>query len=392
MGERGRTGGYPGQGTGVRGLADPRDHYLLKSMVYGVLQNRTLLDFILQQFSRLPLSRLKKMVLLGLRLGLYQLLFLDRIPTPIVINETVAMLKKRAQPRQLTGLVNAILRNVLRKQEGGWLPLEIDAPEVRWSHPAWLVERWQQRYGVQPTTDICQSDNEPAPLVLRVNTRKIDRQQFLDLLHQCGIAGRSGSFSPEAVYLVSHRGSPEKLPGYGEGFFQVQDEGAQLIGLLLGPLTAGTYLDCCAGLGGKTTHLAQMLPADAKLVAIEPHQQRQRLFLDNFKRLGISGIDLFRGSLQDFCDRETREKLFTGILLDAPCSGLGVIRRHPEIRWNRKPEDLATYSRQQQELLRLATGLLQPGGILVYATCSTEPEENEEVIRRLSGQPAESGF
>lgn len=366
------------------GLADPRDHFLLKTLVYGVLQNRTLLDFRLQQFSRMPLNRLKKMVLLCLRLGLYQLLFLDRTPPPIVINETVALLKKRAQPRQLTGLVNAMLRNVLRRQEqGDWQPLEIADPAVRWSHPAWLVERWQRHYGAQLTAAICKSDNEPAPQVLRVNSRKIARQQYLDLLHQAGIAAKNGGFSPDAIYLTNHRGSPEKLPGYREGYFQVQDEGAQLISYLLCPLTAAPYLDCCAGLGGKTTHLAQALPAGASLVAVEPHLQRQLLFLDNTKRLGFSEIELFKGSLQDFIGRKKEKRLFAGILLDAPCSGLGVIRRHPEIRWNRSPEDLATYSRQQQELLALASSLLQPGGTLVYATCSTEPEENEEVIGKF---------
>lgn len=371
------------------GLPDPRDHYLVKTLVYGVLQNRTLLDYILRQFSRLPLNRLKKIVLLCLRLGLYQLLFLDRIPAPIAVHETVAVLKQRSQPKQLTGMVNAILRNVLRRQEGGdWQPLRIDDLQVRWSHPEWLVARWRLRYGDRMTARICQSDNRPPPLVLRVNTRKIDRERYLDLLHHAGITGKKGDFSPDAVYVIDHRGSPEKLPGYSEGFFQVQDEGAQLISYLLGPMTAGSYLDCCAGLGGKTGHLAQMLPSGAKLVAIEPHRERQSLFIENAKRLDISGIELFRGSLQEFCEKERGERQFTGILLDAPCSGLGVIRRHPEIRWNRKPEDLATYCRQQQGLLFLAAGLLQPGGVLVYATCSTEPEENEEVVRGLlSGLP-----
>lgn len=363
------------------GLGDPRDHYLLKTLVYGVLQNRTLLDFTLQQFCRQPLSRLKKIILLCLRLGLYQLLFLDRMPAPVVINETVTVLKQRAQPRQLAGLVNAILRNVLRKQEkGAWQPLHVADPAVRWSHPAWLVERWQQRYGAQLTAAICQSDNAPAPLVLRVNSRKIARQQYLDLLHQSGFTAKSGGFSPDAVYLVDHRGGPEKLPGFQDGFFQVQDEGAQLISYLFGPLTAGSYLDCCAGLGGKTTHLAQMLPAGGSLLAVEPNRQRQSLFFDNTRRLGFAGIELFKGSLREFSAGNKGQKLFAGILLDAPCSGLGVIRRHPEIRWNRNPADLTAHNRQQRELLDLAAELLQPGGILVYATCSTAPEENEEVI------------
>ena len=371
------------------GLTDPRDHYLLKTLVYGVLQNSTLLDFILQQFARQPLNRLKKSVLLCLRLGLYQLLFLDRIPPPIAINETVALLNRRTLPKQLTGLVNAILRNVLRKQEkGNWQPFDIDDPVVRWSHPAWLVDRWRDRYGNQLATRVCQGNNEQPPLVLRVNGRKIDRTQYLDLLHRSDIAARTGCFSPDAVYLLDHRGSPEKLPGYGEGFFQVQDEGAQLISYLLEPLTDGFYLDCCAGLGGKTGHLAQLLPAGGRLVAIEPHPERQELFSENMERLEISGIELFRGSLQEYRSGDKCGRLFNGILLDAPCSGLGVIRRHPEIRWNRKPEDLAIYQRQQLELLNLATGLLGPGGVLVYATCSTEPEENEEVVQRyLASQP-----
>ena len=368
-------------------LPDERDHFLLKSLVYGVLQQRTLLDHTLAPFVRQPPGRLKKVVLLSLRLGLYQILFLDRIPPPIAVHETVAALRRRGQPRQLIGFANAVLRNILREREkGGWQPWR-DAPlYVRCSHPAWMVERWERRFGRPITEQVCAFNNTPPPLVLRVNTTVISRAAYLALLQREGIGGEEGLFAPEAVYVKDHRGGPERLPGFGQGYFQVQDEGAQLISHLLGPFVDGLYIDCCSGLGGKTSHLRQLLPQSGHLEAIEPHAGRRRLFRENMTRLGMS-VPLFEGTLQQYSQKEGFPKA-AGVLLDAPCSGLGVIRRHPEIRWNRTEKGLAIYQQQQLALLFLASDLLQPGGRLVYATCSTEPEENETVVDQfLSGHP-----
>jgi len=371
------------------GLSDERDHYLCKSLVYGVLQQKTLLDHILTPFGRKPLDRLKKIILFALRLGLYQLLFLDRIPPPIAVHETVASLKRRGQPAPLTGFANAVLRNVLRAREKGGLPSLEEVPlEVRCSHPAWLLDRWRARYGEELTARICSANNEPPPLVLRVNTWRISRAALRALLQKEGIVSEEGEFSPEALYLPEHRGGLERLPGFRQGYFQVQDEGAQLISYLLSPFSAGNFVDCCAGLGGKTSHLRQQLPDADQLTAIEPHAGRRRLFKENMERLGQS-VPLFAGTLQEYCRQQEKGEA-TGALLDAPCSGLGVIRRHPEIRWNRKQGDLAVYGQQQRELLSLAASLLRLGGRLVYATCSTEPEENEEVVQQFLAE--EEGF
>jgi 16S rRNA (cytosine967-C5)-methyltransferase len=363
-------------------LTDTRDQSLVRTMIYGVLQQRAALDYILEQFARQPLPRYKRIVRYALRIGLYQLLYLDRVPAHAAIHETVAALKNCGQPPQIAGLVNGVLRNILRsKEQGDWHPLSSAPPEVRLNHPAWLVDRWLQRYGEQETERLCRSNNSPPPLVLRVNTRKIDLDSYLSLLRAAGIEAEKGKFAPEAVRLLESGGGPERLPGFQEGYFQVQDEGAQLISYLLGPLMTGRCLDACAGLGGKTSHLAQLLPAATRLEAVEPSAERRRLFKENMRRLGLPEVPLFAGTLQQLAERQEERDAYQAILLDAPCSGLGVIRRHPEIRWNRRPQDLEKYQLQQLELLRIGASLLAPAGVLVYATCSTEPEENEEVVR-----------
>jgi len=383
LSEWSRRGGTMDRILGEKGrLTDPRDQSLARTMIYGVLQQKASLDYILGQFARQPLSRYKRIVRYALRIGLYQLLHLDRVPAHAAIHETVAALKNCGQPPQIAGLVNGVLRNILRRQEeGDWDPLSSAPPEVRLSHPPWLVDRWLKRYGRQATEILCRSNNSPPPLVLRVNTRKIDQDSYLSLLHSAGIKAEMGNFAPEAVRLLEPVGSPERLPGYQEGYFQVQDEGAQLISYLLGPLMAGRCLDACAGLGGKTSHLAQLLPAAIRLEAVEPSAERRRMFNENMKRLGLPEVPLFGETLQQFAGRPEERGAYQAILLDAPCSGLGVIRRHPEIRWNRQPQDLEKYQRQQLELLRIGASLLTPAGVLVYATCSTEPEENEEVVK-----------
>ncbi len=238
---------------------------------------------------------------------------------------------------------------------------------------------WQYR--------ICTANNHQAPLVLRVNTKLLPREGFIQELEKSGIAAQPGIYCPEAVVLPDYRGDIAGLPGYGRGTFMVQDEGAQLISLLLGPFGPGKYLDACAGLGGKTVHLAQLIPEDSQVVAIEPNPLRFKLLQENANRMGLADrISCRQTGLADFLEKT--DENFAAILVDAPCSGLGVIRRHPDIRWNRSPDDLQRYQAVQLTLLSQAAALLAPGGVLVYATCSIEPEENEEVVAQfLAAQP-----
>ncbi len=361
-------------------LADVRDANLVMAMVYGVLRWRGYLDGILADFSRHPLGKMKPLTLQALRIGLFQLLFLYRIPPSAAINETVQALKDVRQPQWLTGFVNGLLRNISRARKS--LPPPWAEESIWKTYPQWLWDRWKKRYGHVKALEMCMVNNIQAQICLWVNSRVINREDFLKMLGGAGIAALPGEFSPEAVRLVDFKGSVAEIPGYRQGFFQVQDEAAQLVSLLLGPFEDGRYLDGCAGLGGKTSHLAQLLPGTAKLEAVEPNKRRAELLAHNLNRLTFSDkVQIYHGTLEDLAEKAKGQ--YRGILIDAPCSGLGVIRRHPDIRWNRKPEELQQYQEKQLHLLDIAADLLASGGILVYATCSTEPEENEQVVAKF---------
>lgn len=358
---------------------DPRDRQLAWSLVLGVVRQLRYLDWVIGKFSKHPLSKMKPLTLQALRVGGYQLLFLDRVPASAAINETVKALKSARQPRWLTGFVNGLLRNVDRNRAD--LVGDDLAPGVRYSHPDWLVKRWQARYGAARTEELCRSNNLLPPLTLRLDLGQDGISEYLDTLRKVGVEAVVGRYAPAAVSLPGYRGSVRELPGYGQGWFQVQDEAAQLVSMLLAPFAEGAYLDACAGLGGKTTHLARLLPESARLVAVEPSKPRRVLLQENLARLQLADrVNVVAGELADLSNGNER---FRGILIDAPCSGLGVVRRHPDIRWNREEKELARYQAKQLDLLATAAGLLQPDGVLVYATCSMEPEEDEQVIDRF---------
>lgn len=354
---------------------DPRDTQLAMAMIYGVLRWQGYLDQVIAGFSSHPLAKMKPLTRAALRVGAYQLLFMDRVPPSAAINETVQALKAAGQPKWLTGFANGVLRSLARGKDQVLSATSREAFFL--SHSAWLIQRWRGRYGDAVTEAICRANNEQSPLVLRVNTRKAGRQEYVQMLASVGIEATVGLYAPDAVRLVGYRGGVADLPGYTEGLFQVQDEAAQLATLLFGDLGAGRYLDGCAGLGGKTSHLAQLVPPGGEVVAVEPHQGRVRLLRENLARLGLN-VTIVTSELHSFM--QEKPPLFQGILIDAPCSGLGVIGRQPDIRWQRHEADLARYAARQRDLLEQAAAVLAPGGVLVYATCSTEPEENETVV------------
>jgi 16S rRNA (cytosine967-C5)-methyltransferase len=358
-----------------RGIAiDQRDRQLAMAIVYGVCRKRAYLDWVLSQFSKHPLAKVKNRTLQALRTGVFQILFLDRIPDSAAVNETVAAFKEIKQPKHLTGFVNGMLRTISRKKESIASDTDPAIPEkALLNHPDWLLKRWRH-YGKDTTTSICRYNNEPATLCLRVNRKLTSTDDFINRLRKADVTTQAGNFSPDAVYLPEYRGNIQTIPGYDEGLFQVQDEAAQLVTLLLGPFTGKRYLDGCAGLGGKATHLAQLLPGDCEITAVDPSRRRIELLKQNS---GSRDMVIHHCSLENIPDKGP----YDGILIDAPCSGTGVIGRHPDIRWNRQPDELAGYRARQIGLLQTAANLMEKGGVLVYATCSLEPEENDEVIQ-----------
>lgn len=352
------------------------------NLIYGVLRHYQYLDHILASFCRKPLKKLHPTVHQALRVGLFQILFLDRIPSPAAVNETVDALKTCKGGYQLTGLVNGILRAIIRQQDllSPHTELRSQKPPIL-NHPEWLTNRWQQHFGSKKMLQICRSNNNQAPLTLRVNPLVTSKKRLFDKLISLGIDVADGVYAPDALILPQYLGSITDLPGFFEGAFQIQDEGAQLIPYLLIPFSKnGHYLDGCAGLGGKTSHLVQLgQESHIHVTAVEPQSARFKLLQENLKRLQMESLATTHfQSLQDFCTHDA--KAFDGVLLDVPCSGTGVIGRHPDIRWNRKKEDLLTYQRTQMQLLDCGSKVVRKNGVLIYSTCSLEPEENSAVI------------
>lgn len=369
--------------TAVGRVADI-DRGLVKTLLYGVLRQKEYLDHIIRRFSKHPLRKMKPRTLMTLRIGVYQLLFLHRIPESAAVNATINTLKASGQPTWLIGFANGLLRAVARHRAELPRPEQLaEAEPPILNHPAWLLERWRREFGETTTRAICTANNSEPPLSLRVNRLRGSRVALKTMMEKSAIKAVPGFFSPQALVIEGYPGAITALPGYGDGLFQVQDEAAQLASLLVGPLPERCrILDGCAGLGGKTTHLVEMLSPGGTVVAVEPDSRRYRLLKENLLRLGQrESVIAVRSDLRDYA--ASHPPPFDAILIDAPCSGTGVIRRQPDIRWNRQPEDLASYQQTQLHLLEIAASLLKPDGVLVYATCSLEPEENREVIARF---------
>lgn len=362
-----------------RNLLQGPDRGLFAELVFGVLRQQGALDHYLGQLVQQPLQQLEIPVLLVLRLGLYQLLQLDRVPAHAAVHTTVELAKKIV-PRA-AGLVNGVLRSFQRRQAELTLPDPVSRPldwlAATYSLPAWLAGQWLQQLSREEATALAAASNEIPPLTLRTNTLKVTRHTLLERFLEAGIAAAPCHLAPEGIQLLE-RCQVMLLPGFNEGLFTVQDEASQLIGHLLAPRPGERILDMCAAPGGKATHLAQLMLDQGQVLATDLNQRRTRKIQEAAQRLGLHSITA--SAADALTPGYQHGQLFDRILLDAPCSGLGVIRRNPEAKWRLAPAELTRCAGRQRELLAVAAGLLKPGGVLVYATCSTAVEEDEAVV------------
>jgi 16S rRNA (cytosine967-C5)-methyltransferase len=355
------------------------DRGLFAELVFGVLRRQGTLDHILSGLLAQPLARQEPQVLIFLRLGLYQLLYLDRIPESAAVNESVN-LAKQLLPRA-SGLVNAVLRNYLRHKDSVTFPDPVAAPAAsiaaRHSHPAWLVKLWFSQLGEAETELLAEASSRQPPLTLRANTLATTRSDLLEKFAANGITAAPCRFSPFGL-MVEGRHHIPGLPGFREGLFVVQDEASQMAGILLDPHPGERVLDTCAAPGGKATHLAQLMDNRGELLAMDNSGSKLPLIQEAAQRLGIT---IIRTRAADLLQSGAfPADAFDRVLLDAPCSGLGVIRRNPEAKWRLMPEDVTRLAAVQKAMLKNAIRMLKPGGVLVYSTCSTSHEENEEVV------------
>lgn len=357
-----------------------REKRLATELVYGTLRWQQTLDTILVPRVKQNYQKLDPWVRCLLRLGSYQLLFLARIPASAVCNESTAL--AHAYGHQGTSkLVNAVLRGISRDlampADSSLKPNLDFSVDAGRSHPAWLVDRWKRRFGETSAARICAHNNTPAPLWLRTNTLKVTANEFCEHLADRNFAVARSVLVEEAV-LLSRSENPQQLPGYALGWFSVQDVGAMLAAHILAPVSEELVIDACAGLGGKTIHLAQLMKNRGQLLAVDIHQHKIHMLELAAARMGVSCIKTITGDARELpaLIGSPADK----ILLDVPCSGTGVLRRRPEIRWRQTETAMLSMQALQSSLLNAALASLKPGGVLVYCTCSLEFEENEAII------------
>jgi 16S rRNA (cytosine967-C5)-methyltransferase len=304
-----------------------------------------------------------------LRLGIYQLAFMDRIPAPAAVHATVALAGGDAGRR---GFVNAVLRALARD---GVPEPPADAAHFgpRFGLPDWLAARWLERLGPEGAEALARHADAPAPLTLRVNTTRIAPEDLADRLEAAGLEVTPSAWVPDALRVAGHVPVRE-IPGYAEGLWYVQDEAGQLVARLVGARPGERVLDACAAPGGKATQLAAAVGDKGEIVALEPDAGRLERLAANVLRLGAANVRVVRGDLGEGSPPGVDGR-FDRVLVDAPCSGLGVLGRHPEGRWWKDAAGIRACARVQGEILRRAAALVRPGGALVYAVCTGEPEE-----------------
>ncbi|MFD2443472.1 16S rRNA (cytosine(967)-C(5))-methyltransferase RsmB [Bacillus sp. CGMCC 1.16607] len=360
-----------------------RDVGLLTELIYGTLQRQMTLDFYLEPFINQS-KKLEKWVRHLLRMTLYQLVFLDKIPDHAAIFEAVEIAKKRGH-KGIAGVVNGVLRNIQRKG----LPSlnEITDPikrvSVETSHPYWLVERWTKQFGIDKTKEMCELNLQAPTQTARVNLTLITREQCIEKLQEEGFLVEPSTILLESIHCL--KGNLASSHAYKEGFLTIQDESSMLVAYALGVTENEKILDSCAAPGGKTSHIAEKLNGSGVVFSLDLHEHKVKLILENASRLRLSNI-----KAQALDSRKVGEHFqggtFDRILVDAPCSGLGVMRRKPDMKYTKREEDLNRLQSIQLDLLNAVSPLLKKDGILVYSTCTVDQEENQAVIRAFLNQ------
>ncbi len=367
---------YLAAAIGKAGL-DRRDAALCTAICGGVLRNRAYLDFRLSVCSSIRLGKIAPRILNILRAAAYQILSLDRVPDSAAVNAAVTQARKAGGQRS-AGFVNAVLRRLSREKDAPPEPDRSDEAQylsVLYSHPVWLVRRFFDTLGREETEKLLAIDNTPAPVIARVNTLRADTEKVRTELEKAGVECAPHPFLPDAL-ILSRTGSIDALEAYQAGLFTVQDSASQLCALALDPYEGASVLDVCAAPGGKSFACAALMRDRGKIVACDLHAQRAVLIAQGAERLGISCIETKQADGTVF--HPEWEKSFDFVLVDAPCSGVGVIHRKSEIRY-KEEASLASLPDVQRAILANASRCVKPGGVLVYSTCTLLREENEAV-------------
>lgn len=364
-------------------LPQERNRALVTELVVGVIRHLRYIDFLISRFSEEPLDKLDLEVKNVLRLGIYQLLF-TRIPPWAALAETLKLLLRRGRGKFVRDFVNAVLHRIAESKNNLPEPPK-EVPElylaIKYSYPDWLVKRWLKRFGLEETERLLSAGNERPPLFIRANLLKVTRDSLLEYLKKDQVPeAEVCKYSPAGILLRGFNGKVTDLKPFHFGWISVQDPASQLVTYLLEPKPGERILDACAGVGGKTTHILELCENRAEVWAVDLYAFRLKKLEENCLRLRLKLPQVFEGDAVQLMEK-LKPRPFDRILIDAPCTGTGIIRRHPDIKWVRTEKDLVEVPQRQLRLLKGLAPYLKKGGVLVYATCSLEPEENEEVIQ-----------
>lgn len=354
------------------------DKGLLTNIVYGTIQRKNTIDFYLDQLLNKPIKKKDRWVLTLLRLSIFQMLYLDRVPDHAIIHEAVEITKQRGN-LGLAGLVNGILRKLQRE---GTVAMDKKAEEgaekeaLSYSMPQWLFDRWREQFGQDDAEKMAQSNLLASPVTARVNIKKSNRKDVLELLSEEGIIAEEGELSPEGIIIKE--GYLPATEVYKKGLVTIQDESSMLVARAVDPVSGETVLDTCAAPGGKSTHMAELMQGEGRVVSLDLHAHKIELIKKQAERLGLENIE---ASVLDArkVSEKYRAETFDRVLVDAPCSGFGVIRKKPDLKWSKTEDDVKRLNSIQKDILHAASEMVKHGGLLVYSTCTVDKEENDRV-------------
>lgn len=366
----------------LKGKNNIKDENLIRELVYGVIENLTYLDYIISKLSKKSLEKISPVILEILRIGVYQMAFMDRIPDRASVNEAVNLSKKYVH-KGAAGFVNGILRNFSRDKDNLMKVNVRDKLEylsIKYSHPNWMIKRWLNEYDYDFTENLLIANNSTPKMNIRVNTLKANREELMEALSKHGYTVYEAKYARDGL-VIENPVRITETEEFKNGYFIIQDESSMLVAQVANPKENSTVLDLCSAPGGKATHIAQIMNNKGKIISWDIYEHKLNLINENALRLGIDIIKTeeydalkLNEDMIDKCDL---------CIVDAPCSGLGIIRRRPEIKWNRKEEDIEDLTRIQKGILNNAKNYVKPGGIIVYSTCTILKEENINIINEF---------
>ncbi|HLQ73930.1 MAG TPA: 16S rRNA (cytosine(967)-C(5))-methyltransferase RsmB [Bacillota bacterium] len=357
-----------------------QDKRLFTEIVYGTLERKLTIDYYLEPFIKRQ-KKLKDWVRMLLRMSVYQMIFLDKVPPYAIINEAVEIAKKNGH-KGISSLINGVLRNIDRKgvQSTEDISDPVERLSIETSHPQWLIERWIKQYGYEVTQAIANNHLQRTLMTVRIQPLKITREQAIEQLFDEGLTVEKSTLSDQGIIIQS--GNVLKTRLYKEGYLTIQDESSMLVGHYLEVLRGMTVLDACSAPGGKVTHIAELMENEGYIKAYDIHKKKLKLIHEKTKSLNISIVDPVVGDARELRDKEAAES-FDRILIDAPCSGLGVIRSKPDLKYSKTKEDISRLASIQQSILNNVLSLLKSDGKLVYSTCTIDKEENEYLVKQF---------